>query len=145
MFYDELKALKERLEAAFYLLSCDPLRSETQIERGQFRILKRLSLVNRKILEVEKNMRDYTRRWKREVKYEFLRQAYDGYLYEDIIAFLENYYDNSEVNIKNFIENLKYDEQTGKGYYRVDEHGEVSLTSRAERYLENVANVSLKR
>ena len=145
MFYDELKALKERLEAALILLSCDPLRPETQIERGQLRILRKLSLVNRKILEVEKNMLEYTKSFKRGVKYEFLRQSCDGYSYEDILHFLETQLDNPGVNIKELIEKLKYDELTGKGYYYLTDDGEVILTDRAERYLVNVANVSLKR
>ena len=150
MFYDELIALKERLEVALFLLSCDPTRTEKQIERGQLRILKELSLVNQKILEVEKKMFGCTNQYeakvfKKEVKLEFLRQAKDGYPYEDILRFLELNFVNPGVNIEKFIEKLEYDEKTHKGYYRLDDVGGVSLTDKSERFLENVANVSLKR
>ena len=78
------------------------------------------------------------------IKNEFLLQAKDGYPVSDIVDFIEENFSNPGINLEKYITGLR---EKGYFYYRDIEEQDSSLiiTSKTERYLENEANVSLKR
>ena len=152
MFYDDLLAMKQRLELALMQIG-ESDENMMQKRRQRLEIIKRLYLIENELAEMRANHYHYpkiydqqlVRKFKKEVKYEFLKQAQLGYFYQDILSFLLMYYQNPGINIEKFIAKLRYDEKRGTGYYFCEENtGKVYLNDKAVRYLENEANVSLK-
>ena len=157
MYYDLLIALEEKLEMDYIKLIYDSTLSLEEKGEQRKMIRKKLYLVQRNILEAEKMKRrrqaplkeDQVRSFKKEVKHEFLTQAKEGYTLESILQFIKENYDNPGIHLEQFILKLRYHAKTGKGYFLTLEatsHGTpICLLDKAKRYLENEANVSLKR
>ena len=157
MYDDELKALKENLDKEHMMLSQDNALHRDELAKKRMLIIKKLCLIKKGILEAEKNRRIYAsisdvnlvRDYKKAIKHEFLTQAKEGYTLESILHFLRENYDNPGINLEKFISKLRYHVRTGKGYFLYDERTEegtpIYLLRKAYRYLENEANVSLKK
>ena len=153
MFYDDLLDLKERLEKMLFLVSSDANKSLKQISHEQEKIRSRIYLIEEKLNDIKKNQYRYpkiydvyqVRVFKKEIKHEFLTQVKNGYSYFYILNFLTHHFDNPGINVERFIHKLLYNDKNGYGYFKMDAHGKLSLVPKAERYLENVANIHLKR
>ena len=153
MFYDDLLRLKEQLERALDLVSHDRLKTVKQRNQEKQEIIRRLILIENKLKDIlQSNLRyqkiydvSEARVFKKEVKHEFLVQVSDGYSLRDILMFIHLNMDNPGINVDKFVDQLRYDEKTGRGYFTMDKDGSLVLLPHAWRFLENVANVSLKR
>ena len=82
--------------------------------------------------------------WKKAFKHEFLTQALQGYKIDDIIEYIFIYLPNPGGNIINYIHELR---EEGYFYYvnPFNEDTTLGLTQKGLKYLEETANVTLKR
>lgn len=150
MYYDQLLALKDDLKRAFLAIVNN--KELDKITKEQ-----RLMEVSRQIAEVKEKMRfakvryntygarkAEAKNYKKAVKHEFLTQAKAGYSIDNIVSFIRENYFNPGVNLEKLIQALRVN-----GYFIYDdakaEDSTLELSGRANRYLENEANVSLKR
>ena len=157
MYYDELIVFREKLEMEYIKLVYDSTLSLEEKMKQRQMIIKKFYYVQKSLMEAEKMRRkrqaplkvDEVKSFKKAVKYEFLRQAYDGYSLESILSYLKEHFACPGIDLEQFISQLRYHVKTGKGYFLTLEPTDcgtpIYLLDKARRYLENEANVSLKR
>lgn len=153
MFYDDLCLLKEKLELALIQISHDRTKTVKQRIGEKEEIIRRIILIDQKLKDIVLNRVRYqktyhvdeVRLFKKEVKHEFLVQVLEGYSMEEICRFIQFHMDNPGLHVEKYIQKLRYDDKTQRGYFVCDSKGNLCLTRKAFRYLENTANVSLKR
>lgn len=150
MYYDQLLALYKNLSALYVRI----LRQEDmELEARRIKLMEikiRMQEVKQKLKSAKgwryPNAQSYqkSRQFKKTVKNEFLLQAKDGYSIFSIVDFMEENYSNPGVNLEKYIEGLR---EKGYFYYQDLEAPDSSLiiTEKSQRYLENEANVSLKK
>lgn len=156
MYYDQLKAYRHELVGILKLIISDYSIPEIEKEEQITMVLSRLKKVDKKLDAAKKEIGRYPSTndpyeasvFKKKVKHEFLTQAKDGYSVNEIIDYIKANIENPGVNVEKYIEALRV--QDGRGGYFVygnvtGKDSEVWLTDKAERYLENEANVSLRR
>ena len=82
--------------------------------------------------------------WKKAFKHEFLTQVFHGYKLNNIIEYLFVNLPNPGGNIINYIHELR---EEGYFYYvnPFDENPSLELTPKGLKYLEETANITLKR
>lgn len=155
MYYDQLKAYHHELEELLKLVISDPSITEDNKEKQITMILSRLKKLNKKMDALKKEIGYYSstdsyeaKRFKKEVKHEFLTQAKNGYPINSIITYIKENFDNPGVNIEKFVASLRSKDDLERyfAYENVTrENSSIWLTEKAERYLENEANVSLRK
>ena len=157
MYYDQLLALLRDLHVLRVQVIND--YTITDEEKG-----KRILAIAKKIKIVEDKIKKYSKKkvsagvldqgqiktYKKQIKHEFLTQVKSGYSLEEIIPFLEENYQNPGVNLEKYITRLRHPfRYFDEGYFTYQdsslENTPLILTPKGERYLENEANVSLKR
>lgn len=150
MQYDQLLALKEKLEIAIKKISSNYRISPEKRE-------EQINIINSRQKEVEERLEAcevtyYQKRFsgtnddikanKKQVKYEFLSYLLKGYSFSDALSLIKASFPNPGFNIDRYISSLR-----AKGYFGYkhifEEESDIYLTEKTLRYLEN--NASLKR
>ena len=150
MYYDQLLALYKNLRDLYVHV----LRQENmELEARRIKLLE----IKIRMQEVQKKLKNAkgwrypsalsyqkAREFKKTIKNEFLLQAKDGYSISNIVVFMEENYLNPGVNLEKYIEGLR---EKGYFYYQdlEDQDSSLIITDKSQRYLENEANVSLKK
>ena len=158
MYYDQLLALKRDLDILMMQVIND--YSTTQEEK-----VEKLALISKEKSLVEEKINNYhmshsrvsgtldqeqIKTYKKQIKHEFLTQARNGYSLSEILPFLEENYQNPGINLEKYVTRLRHPfKYFDDGYFVYEdpslEDSQLFLTSKGVRYLENEANVSLKR
>lgn len=158
MYYDQLLALLRDL----HVLRMQVINDYTLTDEEK---RKRISFISEKIQVVKEKIRNYQKKrvlyfgtldqeqikkYKKQIKHEFLTQVKNGYSLEEIIPFLEENYQNPGIRLEKYITRLRHPfRYFDEGYFTYQdsslENTPLVLTPKGERYLENEANVSLKR
>lgn len=150
MYYDQLLALKDRLKVLYINVLNHSYLEDSDKKLLLVEIGKRIQEIKKRLIQAKgyhyscAKSYDEARNFKKVIKNEFLLQAKDGYPVSDIVDFIEENFSNPGINLEKYITGLR---EKGYFYYRDIEEQDSSLiiTSKTERYLENEANVSLKR
>lgn len=157
MYIDQLLALKRDLEVLRVRIISDYSITDDDKKIKIDAVLLRIAMVEEQIMNyhfyhkaLSCPIKEAIKAYKKAVKHEFLTQIEQGYSIEEIITFITNNFVNPGLNLDKYIISLRnpypcFDE----GYFKyVDsscEDTKLVLTPKAKRYLENVANVSLKK
>lgn len=156
MYYDQLKALKLELEEMLLRVINDYSQSVEDrdnkimaIVTRMHKVAERMSIAKGRIGRYPNTSNsDEAKLFKKEVKHEFLTQAQAGYTVGEIISYIKDNMNNPGVNIEKIIESLR-DQKEHEGHFIYgnpsSSDSEIILTDKGKRYLENTANVSLKR
>ena len=149
MYYDQLLVLKQHLETVFVNIVNDrTVDFESKIPELEEIIAKKKVVEKRlkyaKMRYYESAKKEEAKQFKKAIKHEFLTQAMAGYDIDSIVQFIYENYNNPGINLEKLIEALR-----NNGYFNytnpLDESSSLHITDKALRYLENDANVSLKR
>ncbi len=159
MHYDQLLALRRDL----YVLRVQVINDYTITDEEKSEKIRQISekikevnwkikndLYHRKTYVLASSNKEQIKAYKKQIKHEFLTQVKDGYSLEDILSFLRKNYPNPGINLDKYITRLRHPfRYFDEGYFTYEdsskENSMLVLSSKGERYLENVANVSLKR
>ncbi len=150
MYYDQLLALRTYLKVILIDVINDRNKPLASKEAYIDEILRKIRYVDTKIKTSKAKYsncgvsKEEAKQYRKDVKHEFLTQVANGYSVESIVEFIIENYDNPGVNLEKIITSLR-----NNGYF-IYEHPNIEdtklyLTAKAERYLENEANVSLRR
>ena len=144
MYYEKLIQMRLALLRDYRILqSKEDVKKETMNE-----LAKRIILINNKLnsgLIHHHNRLNQAelKKYKKAFKHEFLMQCYHGYSLENIIDNIDFLIPNPGINPYNYVNSL-----IKEGYLKGDIkniNSVLTLTDKALRYIENEANISLKR
>ena len=157
MYLNQLLDIKESLEYASYVTKNNPYLTKLEKEDKLKEIYRKLQLINNKIKHTRNTTRhsygnahdeEVIKLYKRTVKHEFLTQISQGYNVSDILTYIEENISNPGVNLDKIINGLRQRNKVDGHFMYInpeDENTKAKLTSRGRRYLNNEANVRLKR
>lgn len=159
MYYDQLLALYRDLHVLLVRTINDYTITDSEKEKTLDDIQNRIRLVEIKIKNYFLNQKmriwgcpdkEQVKAYKKQVKHEFLTQAMQGYSINEILLYLEQAIDNPGINLEKYITKLRHPYgYLDVGYFTYEDSSKMNsklvLSKKAERYLENVANVSLKK
>ena len=149
MYYDQLLAMREKNKLDFRRVFNDNAITSEYKDKRLRMLIERDSLIEAKLRLVNYTIRTGVGKaeaeaYKKAFKHEFLTQIKAGYAIEDILTSIDELIPNPGLNPRNYVKALR---NAGYFYYfrEEDEQPRLILSAKAERYLENEANISLKR
>ena len=159
MYYDQLLALYRDLHVLLVRTINDYTITDSEKEKTLDDIQNRIRLVEIKIKNYSLNQKariwgcpdkEQVKSFKKQVKHEFLTQVMQGYSLNEILLYLEQAIDNPGINLEKYITKLRHPYgYLDVGYFTYEDSSKMNsklvLSKKAERYLENEANVSLKK
>ena len=159
MYYDQLLALSRDYHILLVRVVNDYTITDSEKEKRIADIQNRLQLIAVKLKNYSLKQKIRYRRcldkeqakaFKKQVKHEFLTQAKDGYSLSEIMGFMEQNMYNPGINLEKYITKLRHPYgYLDEGYFTYEDssikNSKLVLTKKAERYLENEANVSLRK